>query len=69
MRFHPNTRRGRSDGERGAGLVEYAMLMALIALVVFSAVSFFGRETGGGFQKSTDCIGASYEDRIADECP
>jgi hypothetical protein len=29
-------------GERGASLVEYALMLALIATVVFSAVSFFG---------------------------
>jgi Flp pilus assembly pilin Flp len=30
------------DSERGASLVEYALLLALIALVCFSAVVFFG---------------------------
>jgi Flp pilus assembly pilin Flp len=30
------------DPERGASLVEYALLVALIALVCFSAVMFFG---------------------------
>jgi Flp pilus assembly pilin Flp len=35
--------RARSgDSERGASLVEYALLLALIALVCFSAVVFFG---------------------------
>ncbi|MER3453310.1 MAG: Flp family type IVb pilin [Acidimicrobiia bacterium] len=30
------------DSETGASLVEYALLVALIALVCFAAVSFFG---------------------------
>ncbi len=31
--------------ERGASLVEYALLIALLALVCFSAVSLFGNNT------------------------
>jgi Flp pilus assembly pilin Flp len=31
--------------DRGAGLVEYALLISLIMLVALSAVSFFGQET------------------------
>ncbi len=39
------------------------MLLALIAMVVFGAVSFFGSSTGGGFNKSAACIKAAYENR------
>lgn len=46
--------------ERGASLVEYALLLALIAVVVFGAVSFFGNATSGGFGKSKNCIEAAY---------
>lgn len=61
--------RRRHADERGAGLVEYAMLMALIAVVVFSAVAFFGSSTGGGFNKSADCFGAAYHDQpLPAEC-
>lgn len=56
---HPNQAR-RHQGERGASLVEYALLLALIAVVTFSAVSFFGGETGGGFKKSAECVRAAY---------
>lgn len=42
--------------ERGASLVEYALLVALIALVCIAAVSFFGGETGSSFDRSTDSI-------------
>ncbi len=59
----------RRKGERGAGLVEYALLLALIAVVVFGAVAFFGSSTGGGFKKSADCFGAAYNDQpIPAEC-
>lgn len=33
------------DGERGANLVEYALLAALIAIVCISAMSFLGGQT------------------------
>lgn len=32
-------------GRRGASLVEYALLLALIAVVVFAAIEFLGGET------------------------
>ena len=60
MRHHhpnPTVRRKR---ERGASLVEYALLLALIAVVVIGAVSFFGNGTGGGFAKSGSCIKSAY---------
>lgn len=65
---HPKRRRPARD-ERGAGLVEYAMLMALIAVVVFSAVSFFGGQSRAGFGKSQDCIAAAYNGTLGDACP
>jgi pilus assembly protein Flp/PilA len=39
--------------ERGAGLVEYGLLIALIALVCFAAVVFFGQSTSGQYSKIT----------------
>jgi pilus assembly protein Flp/PilA len=33
------------DSERGASLVEYALLIALIAIVCFAAVTFLGTRT------------------------
>ncbi|MCB1039094.1 MAG: hypothetical protein KDA94_06135 [Acidimicrobiales bacterium] len=49
--------------------MEYAMLMALIAVVAFSAVSFFGNSNGAGFGKSKDCISAAYSDTLGSSCP
>ena len=37
-------------GDRGASLVEYALLVALIALVCFAAVGFLGGETSSRFE-------------------
>ena len=51
----------RRRDERGASLVEYALLLALIAVVAIGAVSFFGGATGGGLTKSSSCIGAAYD--------
>ncbi len=39
------------DEERGASLVEYALLVALIAVVCIVAVSFLGREASSKFTK------------------
>ena len=36
----------RVRSERGASLVEYALLVALIAVVCIGAVTFLGREVG-----------------------
>ena len=39
------------DTERGASLVEYALLVALIAVVCIVAVTFLGRQGKGKFEK------------------
>jgi pilus assembly protein Flp/PilA len=44
------TDRLRSD--RGATAVEYALMVALIALVVFTAVAFLGQSTNSQFANS-----------------
>ena len=46
----PPLRRWRD--ERGASLVEYALLLALIAVVLMGAVSFLGSTTGGSLSRS-----------------
>ena len=46
--------RRRSDD--GASLVEYGLLVALIALVCFAAVAFFGGETGESFSRVGDSV-------------
>jgi pilus assembly protein Flp/PilA len=38
--------------ERGATLVEYALLISLIALVCFAAVAFFGAATSVSLSRS-----------------
>jgi Flp pilus assembly pilin Flp len=48
-----------ADDERGASLVEYALLLALIAVVCFGAVTYFGGESGNSVEKSKDCIQAA----------
>ena len=44
------------DAERGSSLVEYALLLALIALVCFAAVDFFGSSTGASLDRSSSSI-------------
>jgi Flp pilus assembly pilin Flp len=44
--------------ERGAGLVEYAMLMALIAIVCFAAIGLLGKNTSNNFSVNAACFNA-----------
>lgn len=46
----------RKRDDRGAGLIEYCLLIALIALVCVSALLFFGGKNSTGFNKSANCI-------------
>ena len=46
----------RSWGERGASLVEYVLLIAMIAIVCLSALSYFGGSSGNSVGHSKDCI-------------
>ncbi len=44
------------DDERGASLVEYALLVALIAVVCIVAVTFLGTSASDKFQQVGDSI-------------
>jgi len=53
---------GRFAAERGASMVEYTLLLALIAVVAITALTFLGQksseslcETGKAIAKSADC--------------
>lgn len=43
--------------DRGASLVEYALLVALIAVVCIAAVTYFGEQTSSSY----DCSGSKLE--------
>jgi len=47
--FLANWLRSRFDGERGASLVEYALLVALIAVVCIVAITFLGSGASSKF--------------------
>ena len=44
------------DREEGQGLVEYVVLIALIALTLFAAILFFSDELGEIFSEITNII-------------
>jgi pilus assembly protein Flp/PilA len=46
------------DDERGASLVEYALLVALIAVVCIAAVTLLGRNASSKFDKVGSSVGA-----------
>ncbi len=47
MRFH---------GDEGASLVEYSLLLALIAVVCVGAISYFGHNVGASMSRSGSSI-------------
>lgn len=47
----------KADSEKGASLVEYALLVALIAVVCIIAITFLGEEASSKFEG----IGSSLE--------
>ena len=46
----------RLRGEEGQGLVEYVVLIALIALTLFAALLFFSDQVGKVFNEITNII-------------
>ena len=45
--------------ERGASMVEYILLVALIALAVLAAVSFLGGQTGAKFNQEGSVLSSA----------
>ncbi len=49
--------RTRIKDERGASLVEYALLLALIAVVCIAAITFIGNKADESFSSTGSAIG------------
>ncbi|MBV8980460.1 MAG: Flp family type IVb pilin [Acidimicrobiia bacterium] len=49
----------RSENERGASLVEYAFLVALIAVVCLVAIAFLGQSASQRFSSVGSAVGAA----------
>lgn len=49
----------RRRGDRGASLVEYALLVALIAMVCIGVVAFFGGSTSDSFSRVGTSVSVS----------
>jgi pilus assembly protein Flp/PilA len=47
----------RARSERGASMVEYALLVGLIALVAVVAVTFLGNGISNLFSNANNCVG------------
>ena len=54
----------RKTNERGQGMTEYIILVALIAVAAVAAVKFFGRTTTEGFDKAGKLVGNDVVDKI-----
>ena len=56
-RSHPPPRpRQRGRGDRAASLVEYCLMIALIAAVCIGALNYFGDESGNSVNNSANLI-------------
>jgi pilus assembly protein Flp/PilA len=49
----------RAQEERGATAVEYALMVALIAVVIIAAVSLLGTNASSKFQTVADTVGSA----------
>ena len=47
------------ENDRGASLVEYALLVALIAVVCIVAIGFLGNQAQSGFSKTGSAIASA----------
>jgi Flp pilus assembly pilin Flp len=52
--------------DRGAGLIEYCLVLALIALVCFGALTYFGGESGNSVTNSCGEIATATGDAATD---
>ena len=55
-RFERLAVEGEERTERGASLVEYALLLVLVAMVCLAAVQFFGTSVSENLSRSTSSI-------------
>jgi pilus assembly protein Flp/PilA len=51
--------KARAEAELGATAIEYALMVALIAMVVIGAVTFLGRTTNSKFDTVGSAVSAS----------
>ncbi len=59
----------RSKDERGASIVEYALLVALIAVVCITAVTYFGKVQRSQYSRYSVCVGhAGKSGPVPAEC-
>jgi len=52
--------------EKGQGMTEYIILVALIALIAIGAVKYFGGQTKEGFQQAGDQIKGVNQDAASE---
>jgi len=52
--------------QKGQGLVEYILIVALIALLVLGAVKFFGKKTRKGYEEAAKTIDTQVQSSITE---
>jgi Flp pilus assembly pilin Flp len=46
-------------GERGQGLVEYGLILLLVALAAFASLNYFGQKTNNSLSNSASTVGSA----------
>ncbi len=49
-------RRMMQSGERGQAIIEYVLILAMVAVVVFVVLLFFGPQLGNAFSSITSSL-------------
>jgi pilus assembly protein Flp/PilA len=52
--------------QRGQGMTEYILIVALIAIAVIGAVKYFGKSTNDSFKNSANAVSGAVNNGIAD---
>jgi Flp pilus assembly pilin Flp len=58
----------RRRDEEGASVIEYALMLALIALVCITAVEVFGNGGEGMMSRNADCVAGAMDGSIPGDC-
>ena len=64
-----NDLKGRAAEEGGATAVEYALMVALIAVVIIAAVAFIGKSASNQFSTVGSAVGATRDSEVPSDRP
>ncbi len=54
----------KKPNQKGQGMTEYILIVALIAVAVIGAVKFFGNKTSAGFTNTANAINGAVQSGV-----